>query len=815
MRFRNKTPKSSRACQAGSFPILGEDHHDNNNITDDDKIAWPPKNSPVATESTSASADVVVQKKQAKNRNRNRVRGASLLLSKLKCSSRADPEDQNWAFRSHKMYDDGNYGDDDCDLGLSGNVTWIEEPLPILEAPLVEFDTEDLDDDDDDDSEYSSSHLNDEDDDVDGTSSCGFLFEDSILSSESSRIGIQPFCVTQQVEDQMRERERAESAAAAAVTTTADASVSTALPEAFYLDGEKTVSMGPSSEAEESSGYKPNESSRPRSSRPSSDLEESSGHKPNENRRPRPRPISLSSKVVAPVERSVTYQQEKESNDKAAAAAIAVAQETYIEEQGPAGLGEALSNRGRVTFRGKTAQVLQETRHSSTNTMGVPVIDVSDQEEMSNLRDMSFSPSMDSSYNSAMHDLSFGLSMESVDVDDLSSDSSYESSENDDLGEPSIIGDDDSFLGFKPTLLLENDEIKKSHQAYDDRDSVRKDESTSYSVRNLISGPSIDTSVLTIASSNSSEEQKSDKADYDWLALRNKEKQSLDLDKNQSESDQAHDDRDSLRKDESTTYPVRDLISLPSIDSSVLAIPSSESLEEQKSDKADYDWLALRNKEKQRLDLDKNQSDKKREGVEWRKPPPHRDYPTYSARVSYSNARTGVLESGSTQEKPKPTKAPAATSRIKDLICRFERQDASSEPESKPKFTSRKAHHSERENRQDVGDRVDSISSSFSSSADRSDFPTGQPRVSPTTHSFFWRSHPRVESSESQTEKSSVSTVGHAKLNPQLVATSRSIDADSESYAVRVDSSFDSLNMADHQPTPSARQSVSDERRFL
>jgi hypothetical protein len=741
MRFRNKTPKSSRACQAGSFPILGEDHHDNNNITDDDKIAWPPKNSPVATESTSASADVVVQKKQAKNRNRNRVRGASLLLSKLKCSSRADPEDQNWAFRSHKMYDDGNYGDDDCDLGLSGNVTWIEEPLPILEAPLVEFDTEDLDDDDDDDSEYSSSHLNDEDDDVDGTSSCGFLFEDSILSSESSRIGIQPFCVTQQVEDQMRERERAESAAAAAVTTTADASVSTALPEAFYLDGEKTVSMGPSSEAEESSGYKPNESSRPRSSRPSSDLEESSGHKPNENRRPRPRPISLSSKVVAPVERSVTYQQEKESNDKAAAAAIAVAQETYIEEQGPAGLGEALSNRGRVTFRGKTAQVLQETRHSSTNTMGVPVIDVSDQEEMSNLRDMSFSPSMDSSYNSAMHDLSFGLSMESVDVDDLSSDSSYESSENDDLGEPSIIGDDDSFLGFKPTLLLENDEIKKSHQA--------------------------------------------------------------------------HDDRDSLRKDESTTYPVRDLISLPSIDSSVLAIPSSESLEEQKSDKADYDWLALRNKEKQRLDLDKNQSDKKREAVEWRKPPPHHDYPTYSARVSYSNARTGVLESGSTQEKPKPTKAPAATSRIKDLICRFERQDASSEAESKPKFTSRKAHHSERENRQDVGDRVDSISSSFSSSADRSDFPTGQPRVSPTTHSFFWRSHPRVESSESQTEKSSVSTVGHAKLNPQLVATSRSIDADSESYAVRVDSSFDSLNMADHQPTPSARQSVSDERRFL
>jgi hypothetical protein len=449
-------------------------------------------------------------------------------------------------------------------------------------------------------------------------------------------------------------------------------------------------------------------------------VEESSRDKPNDSSRPRPRPISLSSKVVAPI-------------------ASVFSPKDEVLEQRPADLEEASPARERITFRAKTALVLQETRRSGTAT-GVPVIDVSEKQEPP---DAPFSPSTDSSYNSAMNVLSFGVSTESMDVNDFSSDSSYDSSESDDLGEPSIEDDDDS--------LSESGEEKKSDQA---KEKLRQDENKSYQVRDLVSGPLID----------------------------------------------------------------------------------SDSLEEQNSDKADYDWQALRNKEKQRLDLEKNESDKKRldlgkkqDAVEWRKPPPHRDYPWQSARVSYGIARTGVLESRSSQEKLKLTKAPAASSRmqeligcfepaagsrIQELIGRFERKDSSSEPEPKPALDIlRKTCRRERENRQDMGgDRVDSISSSFSSTADVSDFPTRHPMTSPTQHSFFWRSHPRVESSENKTDMSSVSTV---EMTPQLVDTSRSTDADSESYVVRVDSSFDSKNMADHQPIPSIRTSVSSERRFL
>jgi hypothetical protein len=94
---------------------------------------------------------------------------------------------------------------------------------------------------------------------------------------------------------------------------------------------------------------------------------------------------------------------------------------------------------------------------------------------------------------------------------------------------------------------------------------------------------------------------------------------------------------------------------------------------------------------------------------------------------------------------------------------------------------------------------------SSSSSADVSESPA---RTSPAPHSFFWRSHPRVESSESKADKPNISTVVCVKVKPQLFDTSRSADADSECYSVRVDSSFDSKNMADNQPELS-------ERRFI
>jgi hypothetical protein len=203
------------------------------------------------------------------------------------------------------------------------------------------------------------------------------------------------------------------------------------------------------------------------------------------------------------------------------------------------------------------------------------------------------------------------------------------------------------------------------------------------------------------------------------------------------------------------------------------------------------------------------------------------DIPIYSACISHINARTGVLDSG--KEKLKLTKSPAASSRmqeligrfehaasprIQDLIGRFERQGVCSDPKPKPTIESpRKARRSERESRQDVGERVNSIYSSFSSSADV--FAAGHPRTSPAPHSFFWRSHPRVESSESMADMPSVSTVACVKVNPQFVDTSRSADTDSEGYTVPVDSSFDSKHMADLQAEPSIQESISCERRFL
>jgi hypothetical protein len=752
MRFRNKTrsPNESRACQDGSFPILDDgDHNDH-----DDKIASLPTHSPAEnTEFSPASvtaAVVVLKSRQAKNRNRNRIRGSFLnKLNQLKCSSRADPEDNHYTLSNHygrrsQMMDDGDDKayheiDNDYNQGACGNFKWIEEPLPILEAPLVEFDTEELEDD----SDYSHSHLDTNDDNSIGTLSCGMLLDNSMLSSDNDNddpndrqtIGIQPFCVTQQVEEQMKERERA--AAAAATNTTADTAAST-VPEGFHLDGEKTVSMGASDEGESSRG-EPDDSSRPT----------------------RPRPYSLSSKVIAAPVVSVFSPNG------------AVLKETiYVEEQQSVeSLEETSPNREHVTFRAQMARVLQETRRSSTNTTGVPVaVDVLvEEQEPSPIPDVSFVTSMDSSYNSKMHDLSFGPSTESMDMNDFSSDSSYDSSEIDDLGQPSIEeedNDDDSLSALLATASpLRSDAKQKSGQF---QEILRnKDDNNSYPRRDLISRPSSD----------------------------------------------------------------RDLISRPSID-------SSDCVGEQKSDKADDDWQALRNKEKQRLDLDKNQSDKQRldlgknqDATEWRKPPPHSNIPIYSARISHNTARTGVLESRSTQEKLKLTKPPAASSRmqeligrfehaasprIKDLIGRFERQSVSRESETKSTIKptldiARKAQRSERENRQDVG--ISSFSSS--SSADVSEFPARHPSTSPATHSFFWRSHPRVESSESKADKPSVSTVAFAKVDPHLVDTSRSADADSESYTVRVDSSFDSKHMTDHQPEPTILESVSSERRFL
>jgi hypothetical protein len=731
MRFRNNTkpPKESRAaCQDGSFPNL--DSGDKN-----DKIASLPTHSPAATEFSPASvsaAVVVLKTKQAKNRNRNRnrVRGSFLnKLNQLKCSSRADPEDNydlsNYYGRcSQKMDDNDNdaYHNND-NQGAGKNFKWIEEPLPILEAPLVEFDTEELDDD----SDYSNSHLDTNDDDSDGTSSCAMFFEDSMLSSDIDdlndrhTIGIQPLCVTEQVEEQRRERERA-AAAAAATSTTPDTAAST-VPESFDLDGEKTVSMG------------------------ASDVGESSRDRPDDSSRPQPRPYSLSSKVIAAPVVSVFIPNGE------------VPKETiYDGEQRPVeGVEETSPNRGRITFRAQTALVLQETRRSSTNANDVSVVDVLEEQEQFPIPDVSFITSMDSSYNSKMHDLTSGLSMESIDMNDFSSDSSYDSSEIDDLGEPSIADEDDdddeSLSHFLATASpLRTDEKQKRHQF---QEILRKDEYKSYPERVLISRPSSD----------------------------------------------------------------HDLISRPSID-------SSDSLREHKSNKADYDWQALRNKEKQRLDLDKNQSDKQildlgknQDAVEWRMPPPRSDFSVYSARISCNNARTGVLESGSTQEKFKLTKPPAASSRmqeligrfehaasprIQDLIGRFERHRVSSEHELKPTIdVQRKTHRSERENRQDVG--ISSFSSS--SSAGVSEFPARHPITSPAPHSFFWRSHPRVESSESKADKPRVSTVASAKVDPQY--------ADLESYTDHADSSFDSKHMADHQPEPILLESVSNERRFL
>lgn len=717
MRFRNKT-KSPK--QSGSFPVLDDD----GDINEDDKIASLSKHSPAATKTMSssfvaASAAVdVLKTKQAKNRNRNRIRGSFLnKLNQLKCSSRADPADHMHSFsdyygrRAQKM-DDNDYDvHGDYIQGPSENFKWIEEPLPILEAPLVEFDTEELDDD----SDYSrGSHLDrNDDDDSDGTSTCSRLFEDSILSSDNDDhndrqiIGIQPFCVTQHVEEQMRERERA----AAAAATTDDTAVRTNDREDFYLDGEKTIFMG------------------------ASDVEESLRDKPDDGSRPRPRPCSLSSKVIiAPVVPVFSP-------------TGAVLKKTlYVEEQ-QAVSEETSPNRGRVTFRAQTAGVLQETRRSSTNFASVPIVDGPEDQEQSHIPDASLSPSLDSSYNSKMHDLSFGLSMESMDMNDFSSDSSYDS-EIDDIGEPSIEEEDD-----------------------DDDDSL--------------------SAFLAAAS-----------------PLRSDEK---------TKSDQTQEE---LRKDENKSSQP---ISRPSID-------SLDSLGEQKSDKADYNWQALRNNEKQRLDLDTNQFHKKRldfgnnqDGVEWRKPPPHS--PIYSARLSHTNARTGVLEFGSTQEKLKLTKSPGASSRMQELIGRFEQSTSPriqeligrfERPEPKPTLEiPRRERRNGRENRQDVGDRVNSISSSFSSSVDVSDFPARHPTTSSAPHTFFWRSHPRVESLESKTVKLMVSTVALVKVDPQLVDTSRSADADSERYAGSVDSSFDCKNMADHQPVSSIRESVSSERIFL
>jgi hypothetical protein len=61
-------------------------------------------------------------------------------------------------------------------------------------------------------------------------------------------------------------------------------------------------------------------------------------------------------------------------------------------------------------------------------------------------------------------------------------------------------------------------------------------------------------------------------------------------------------------KDESKSYPATSFPG-PEDRDHFQALTSSDSVGKQKSHKADYDWEAPRNKEKQRLDLDKNQSD--------------------------------------------------------------------------------------------------------------------------------------------------------------------------------------------------------------
>jgi hypothetical protein len=422
----------------------------------------------------------------------------------------------------------------------------------------------------------------------------------------------------------------------------------------------------------------------------------------------------------------------------------------------------------RPTFRSQTALVLEETRRNSTSTtrLALPEVEATDTNANINtivpdvaLNSSTSSTDSASSYNSVIqHDLSLDPS-ESADVtDDFSSDSSYSSD------------DDDNGLGGGP--------------------------STSMSL-----SMSMDDSYVLEADGG---EEKSDKA--------------LD---GQGQGQALH----TINK----SWQGHDLVSGPSIDSSGLANASADSLEETETGGRAKSWQALDNRGKQRLDLGKNQKRldldlaKSQDPAENKRPPHGRDYPTtQSPFVTHSNtSNAGAFassRSSSMQQeikfKPAPTKS---STRMQELIGRFERQDASSASEKPPirgggsrspirgggggsRSSARKA-HGERENRQDIGDRVDSLSSSFSGSA-------AEASPSRTPHSFFRRTHPRVESSEIKATMSSISTVEHVKVkvNPKLADMDRSESTDADAREHYVDFALARKMTTNpvvlHQPAP-------------
>jgi hypothetical protein len=126
---------------------------------------------------------------------------------------------------------------------------------------------------------------------------------------------------------------------------------------------------------------------------------ESSRDKADDSSRPRPRPTHCPPAIAAPAV-SVSSPNGK------------VPKETiYVEEQQPHRKLEETSPGGASLFRVQTALVLQVCLPVPI-LQGVPVVNVREQEHPI-FPDVSFIPSMDSSYNSKMHDL-VCISMESM-----------------------------------------------------------------------------------------------------------------------------------------------------------------------------------------------------------------------------------------------------------------------------------------------------------------------------------------------------------------------------------------------------------------
>jgi len=190
---------------------------------------------------------------------------------------------------------------------------------------------------------------------------------------------------------------------------------------------------------------------------------------------------------------------------------------------------------------------------------------------------------------------------------------------------------------------------------------------------------------------------------------------------------------------------------------------------------------------------------------------PYRQSPYlgYATGLSQSNSSMGIAESRSLEEERILLTKSSASSKIQELIGRFEKHDFTETLEPEP-VQEVKATKVSLEGPRDTHDRIDSLSS-FSGSVEIASF-KAQPRPPvPAVRSFFWRSHPRGESTATSKAPYSIMLKG-AHQDTQLGDTSASTDADDD-YTLEVDPA------APMEPAiydvPVLQTSSSVERRFL